>query len=117
MAIGVHGTPYGMVGNGAHGAPDEDKIGRPVAADRDNEQQGPRVEKPRILVLFAQEWDRLALTEPSLAGRYDFVHAGFDLFRFPENARLLTLDVRRYVDRIVRLARRRGVTAVISAHE
>jgi len=75
------------------------------------------VAKPTILVLFAQEWDRLALAEPSLAGRYEFVHAGFDLFRFPENARLLTLDVRRYIDRMVRLARRRGVAAVISPHE
>jgi hypothetical protein len=71
----------------------------------------------RILVLFAQEWDHLALADPLLADRYEFLHAGFDLFRFPENARLLTFDVRRYVDRMVRLARRRGVAGVISPHE
>jgi hypothetical protein len=105
------------VASGVHGTPGEDKVGRPVAVGRSNEQQGPRVAKPRILVLFAQEWDRLALAEPLLSRRYEFVHAGFDLFRFPENARLLTFDVRRYIDRMVRLARRRGIAAVISPHE
>ena len=73
--------------------------------------------KPRLLVLFAQEWDRLALAEPALADRYEFIHAGFDLFRFPENARLLTFDVRRFVDGLVRLARRRGVAGVVSPQE
>jgi ATP-grasp domain len=73
--------------------------------------------KRRILVLFAQEWDRLALADPHLTDRYEFVHSGFDLFRFPENARLLGFDVRRYVDRTVRLARREGVVGVISPHE
>ena len=71
----------------------------------------------RILVLFAQEWDRLALADPLLADRYEFVHSGFDLFRFPENARLLAFDARRYVDHLVRLARREGVAGVISPHE
>ena len=70
-----------------------------------------------ILVLFAQEWDRLALADPDLAARYEFIHRGFDLFRFPENARLLTFDVRRYIDRLVRLARSRRIEAVISPHE
>jgi hypothetical protein len=73
--------------------------------------------RPRILVLFAQEWDRLALADPAIADRYELLHAGFDLFRFPENLRLLTFDVRRYLDRLERLARRRGVAAVISPHE
>jgi len=71
----------------------------------------------KILVLFAQEWDRLALADPRLAGRHEFIHAGFDLFRFPQNARLLTFDVRRYIERMVRLARHRGVAGVISPHE
>ncbi len=73
--------------------------------------------RPVILVLFAQEWDRLALADPALADRYQFLHAGFDLFRFPENLRLLTFDVRRYLDRLERFARRRGVAGVISPHE
>jgi hypothetical protein len=71
----------------------------------------------KILVLFAQEWDRLALAEPAIADRYEFLHAGFDLFRFPENTRLLAFDARRFIERMVRLVRRRGVAAVISSHE
>jgi hypothetical protein len=71
----------------------------------------------RVLVLFAQEWDRLALADPALADRYEMIHAGFDLFCFPENARLLTFDVRRFIDRMVRLGHRQGVAAVISPHE
>jgi hypothetical protein len=70
-----------------------------------------------VLVLFAQEWDRLALEDPRLRSRFEFHHAGFDLFRFPENVRLLTLDVRRYIDRLVAKARRLGISAVVSAHE
>jgi biotin carboxylase len=73
--------------------------------------------KLKVLVLFAQEWDRLALADPSVSARCDLIHAGFDLFRFPENLRLLTFDARRWVERLVRLARRRGVDAVISPHE
>ena len=78
---------------------------------------GEGMTKRRVLVLFAQEWDRLALADPSVAERCEVIHAGFDLFRFPENLRLLTFDVRRWIDRLVRLARRRGVGAVISPHE
>lgn len=73
--------------------------------------------KSRILVLFAQEWDRLALTDPRFADRYEFLHAGFDLFRFPQNARLLTFGARRFIDRMVRLARRQRVAGVVSPHE
>ena len=68
-------------------------------------------------MLFAQEWDRLALADPRLAGRCEFVHAGFDLFHFPQNLRLLTFRAPRFIDRMVRLARRLGVAGVISAHE
>lgn len=73
--------------------------------------------RTRILVLFAQEWDQLALADPGLRRRFEFIHRGFDLFKFPENARLLAFDVRRYVERMVRLGRRLGVAAVISPHE
>ena len=75
------------------------------------------MKKTKVLVLFAQEWDRLALRDPAIAARHEFIHAGFDLFRFPENLRLLTFDVRRYIERMVRLVRRRGIAAVVSPHE
>jgi len=73
--------------------------------------------KKRVLVLFAQEWDRLALSDPALAAQYEFVHAGFDLFRFPDNLRLFGFDVRRAIDRWVAWARRSGIDAVISPNE
>lgn len=73
--------------------------------------------KKRVLVLFAQEWDRLALADAGLRERFEFVHAGFDLFRFPQNAGLLTFDVRRDIDRWVAWARRNRVAAVISPNE
>lgn len=55
----------------------------------------------RILVLFPKDWDRIELAHPRHAGRYEFVFEGFDLFRFPENARLLAFDVRRWIDGLV----------------
>jgi len=54
----------------------------------------------RILVLFPDEWDR------SMAARaapgHEFLFEGFDLFRFPGNARLFTFDVLRFVERLAR---------------
>ena len=76
-----------------------------------------RIRKKRVLVLFAQEWDRLALSDPALNAQYDFVHAGFDVFRFPDNLRLLTFDVRRELDRWVAWAKRSGIDAVVSPNE
>jgi hypothetical protein len=73
--------------------------------------------KKRVLVLFAQEWDRLALSDPGLSAQYEFFHAGFDLFRFPDNLRLFSFNVRRAIDRWVVWARRSGVEAVISPNE
>lgn len=69
-----------------------------------------------ILVLFPKDWDRVELEHPRYRGCYRFVFEGFDLFRFPGNARLLTFDVRRFVDRLVR--RHRGcIDGVVSNNE
>src|SRR4051812_50071367 len=56
----------------------------------------------RILVLFPDEWDRLAAEDPRYRGRFEFVFEGFDLFRFPENVRLFTFDALRFVDDLCR---------------
>ena len=61
----------------------------------------------RILVLFPKEWDRLELSRPEYAGRYEFHFAGYDLFRFPENLQLASFDVFRFVNEVV--ARFRGL--------
>jgi biotin carboxylase len=70
----------------------------------------------RILVLFPKDWDRDELDQPRYSTRYTFFYEGFDLFRFPENARLMTFSVWRYVDRLVKKYRGR-IDAVISNNE
>ncbi|WP_088280096.1 acetyl-CoA carboxylase biotin carboxylase subunit family protein [Ideonella sp. A 288] len=70
---------------------------------------------PRIGALFTYDWDAegLARLEP----RWRFEHAGFDLFAFPSNARLVGFDLGRFVDRLSRRARREGWVGVLSHHE
>jgi len=70
----------------------------------------------RILVLFPKEWDGPEL-QRSACGDYEFVFAGFDLFRFPGNARLFTFDVRRFIDRLVARFRRERIDGVFSNNE
>lgn len=71
----------------------------------------------RILVLFPKEWDRLEFSRPEYAGRYEFVYAGFDLFRFPENLRLATFDVFRFVGEVVQRFRGQRLDGVFSNNE
>ena len=70
---------------------------------------------PRIGALFTYDWDADGLAR--LAPRWRFEHAGFDLFSFPSNARLLGFDLERFVHRLARRARRQGWSAVVSHHE
>lgn len=70
-----------------------------------------------LLVLFAEDWDLVALARhPRLQREHAIVREGFDLFRFPDNAGLLWFDARRFVDRMTRRYRGR-VAAVISTNE
>ena len=55
-----------------------------------------------ILVLFPKDWDRDELETPGYQARYRFYYEGFDLFSFPQNARLMTFNVWRYVDKLVK---------------
>jgi hypothetical protein len=73
--------------------------------------------KRRILVLFPDEWDRAAAHEPRYSDRYDFRFEGFDLFSFPDNARLFTFDALRFVERVVRKYRDAGLHAVVTSDE
>ncbi len=69
-----------------------------------------------ILILFPKDWDRDELAHPRFEGRFRFVYEGFDLFKFPENARLLAFDARRFIDRLA--AKYRGhIDGVISNNE
>ena len=71
----------------------------------------------KILVLFAKDWDRLEFSRPEYRGRYEFIYEGFDLFRFPGNARLLTFDVFGYINALARRFRRERIDAIISNNE
>ncbi len=69
----------------------------------------------RILVLFPKDWDRIEFDRLAAEG-YRFHYEGFDLFRFPDNARLLTFDVHRFIARLLRRYRGR-IDAVVSNNE
>lgn len=74
--------------------------------------------KPRFLFLFPDGWDRAALGAATpFIREFDVVYEGFDLFRFPQNARILTFDARRFVDRLARRYRGTGLAGVASTHE
>lgn len=71
----------------------------------------------KILVLFAKDWDRLEFSRPEYRDRYTFIHEGFDLFRFPDNARLLTFDVFGYINSLARRFRRERIDGIVSNNE
>lgn len=48
---------------------------------------------------------------------YRFDQAGFDLFTFPSNARLIGFDLERFASAQARRGRLRGWSAVVSHHE
>ena len=52
-----------------------------------------------------------------LRDEFEVLSEGFDLFRFPENARLLWLDARAYIDRLVHRYRRARIAGVVSTNE
>ena len=71
----------------------------------------------RILVLFPDEWDRAAARDPRFRGRFEFLFEGFDLFSFPDNARLFTFDPLAFVERVARRHARAGIAAVVTSDE
>ena len=71
--------------------------------------------KRKILFLFPQEWDYSALD--ALGGEFEFVFEGFDIFRFPENAKLLWFDARKYIDKLARRFGGAGLAGVMSTNE
>ncbi len=71
--------------------------------------------KPTLGLLFNYDWDAIAF-EPRRA-EYAFDSAGFDLFSFPSNVRLVGFDLDRFADAQARRGRRRGWAGVVSHHE
>ncbi len=70
----------------------------------------------RVLVLFGADWDERLLPAYARSGRYVFHEHGFDLFKFPSNARLMWFNVWRFVDQMVDRYRGR-IDAVFSSNE
>jgi hypothetical protein len=73
--------------------------------------------KRRILVLFPDEWDRAVARDPRYSASHEFHFEGFDLFSFPDNARLFTFDALAFVEKVVRRYRDRGIDGVATSDE
>lgn len=71
--------------------------------------------RPRLGLLFSFDWDTLGFQ--CLSGDYSFDEAGFDLFSFPSNARLIGFDLERFAEQQARRGRRAGWRGVVSHHE
>ena len=71
----------------------------------------------RILVLFPNEWDQIEFNSARYRDRYQFVYAGFDLFKFPENMRLMIFNAHRFIERIVKRFARTKIDGVLSTDE
>lgn len=71
--------------------------------------------KPRVLILFDYDWDEQGFKR--LESEYEFDRAGFDLFEFPSNARLVNFNIERFVDKLVRRHQANPYIAVVSNHE
>jgi hypothetical protein len=71
--------------------------------------------RPRVGLLFDYDWD--AQAHAQMAQEFAFDTAGFDLFSFPSNARLIGFDLDRFAQRQARRARQNGWSAVLSHHE
>ena len=70
----------------------------------------------RVLILFGADWDDHVLPRYEQSGRFCFHEHGFDLFRFPSNARLMWFDIWRFVNAMVKRYRGR-IDAVFSSNE
>jgi biotin carboxylase len=71
--------------------------------------------RPRVGLLFDYDWD--ARAHQALGTGFRFDRAGFDLFSFPSNARLVGFDLQAFAARQARRARQRGWAGVVSHHE
>ena len=72
-------------------------------------------QRPRIGLLFNYDWD--ALGYALQAGGHHFDQAGFDLFSFPSNARLVGFDLQRFAAAQARRGANKGWAGVVSNHE
>jgi ATP-grasp domain len=67
-----------------------------------------------VLLLFDYDWDSVGFAQAAQGMRIE--RAGFDLFSFPDNAKLAFFDIERFTSRLARRAPK-DLRAVVSAHE
>ena len=70
---------------------------------------------PLILTLFSYDWDQWATDR--LQTEYRFETAGFDLFSFPDNRRLISFNIQAWVENLARRFRKLDLAGVVSNHE
>ena len=71
-------------------------------------------------MLFDADWDRSQFAkaaEDQTSPSYKYFYEGFDLFSFPGNARLLTFDVFKFVDKLAKKYRSENLAGIISSNE
>jgi hypothetical protein len=69
----------------------------------------------KTLTLFSYDWDTIEFEK--LDRQWPHLHAGFDLFSFPSNARLAWFDMDRFCTLAALKTRLSGTRAVVSNHE
>jgi len=72
---------------------------------------------PEVIALFPLGFARAAWQARARAGALVPHFEGFDLFAFPDNARLLAFNVFRFVDRLVHKYAGRRIAGVVTANE
>lgn len=72
---------------------------------------------PEVVALFPLGFARAAWQARAAEGALVPHFEGFDLFAFPDNARLLAFDVFRFVDRLARKYGGRRVAGIVTANE
>lgn len=70
-----------------------------------------------ILILFPNEWDHVEFDTYRYRRTLRFVYEGFDLHKFPENARLMTFSAGRFIERMVAKYRNARLAGVLSNEE
>jgi ATP-grasp domain len=70
-----------------------------------------------LMVLFPNERDKLELMNPRYQTRYRIHFEGFDLHSFPGNARLVTFNIQRFIEKTVERCAKLRVDAVFSTDE
>jgi ATP-grasp domain len=70
-----------------------------------------------LVILFPNERDRLELQSSRYQSRFNLHFEGFDLHHFPDNARLVTFNIHRFIDKITKRCEKLKADAVLSTDE